>query len=488
MVLGWDNWPVSEEKQANDLLKKGLKHAEFGDVGLALECFAKGLELVPRNPVIHYNRGLLYQQSGRESEALEDYWVAVGEDPGFTEAWINQAFTLISLCRFQEALDAANRAIELQNNSPSAWLAKGNALKGIHALGQAVDAFGQGLQFTPDHRKLRTSLANTMRALGQVEEAITMLREIVAQFPDFAEAQRDLAHALLLNDEYLEGWKQNRWRWQTDSLIGVDRHQGIPEWIGQTLTGKCILLWDEQGFGDAIQFVRFVPWVMQYGGEVVLEVQPELVRLFESVEGAATVIARGEDLPDIDYQVSLLDLGDVFRTETFAVPNEMPYINISPTEVADNKPRVGVCWSGNPNHVNDRNRSMNFDFVRSWLGLDGIDFFSLQIGDKAGEGKGAPRLQPMPSKPEDFLDTARFIGSLDLVITIDSAIAHLAGALGKTVWLLLPFAPDWRWMLSREDSPWYPSVMLFRQTAAGDWGYPVEKIFKKLLNIRTENS
>ena len=475
------------EDQANALLQQGIQHAEAGDVGQALESFAEALVIVPGNPVVHYNRGLVFQKAGRREEALNDYRVATGEDPNFTEAWINQAYTLVCLDRFDEALGAADRAIQLQGNAPSAWLAKGNALKGMHALGQAAEAFAQGVQeVAPEHRELKTSLANTKRELGQVAESISLLREIVVQFPDFAEAQRDLAHALLLNGDYLEGWKQNRWRWRTGSLIGGERHQDIPEWTGQTLTGKRVLLWDEQGFGDAIQFVRFVPWVVESGAEVVLEVQPELVKLFQTVKGVGSVVARGDVLPQVDYQASLLDLGDVFRTDSFAVPDEVPYLAVEPIAFNTARPRVGLCWAGNPNHDNDRNRSVTFELIRPWLNLDGIDFFNLQFCGRAKEAGKEPRLQSMPTKPNDFLVTAQFVASLDLVITIDSAMAHLAGALGKPVWVLLPFAPDWRWMLSREHSHWYPSAALFRQSIPGDWDVPLQKITEKLLSFRKE--
>ena len=472
------------EDHANALLRQGIQHAEKGDVDQALESFDAALKLVPDNPVIHYNRGLVFQKTGAGEMALEEYRAVVEVDSAFTEAWVNQAFTLISLRRFEEALESADRAIRLEGNSPSAWLAKGNALKGGHALGQAADAFGQGLQFSPAHRELKASLANTLRELGQAKEAISLLRDTVAQHPDFAEAQRDLAHALLLNGDYIEGWKQNRWRWQTSSLIGGERHQDVSEWVGQPLTGKRILLWDEQGFGDAIQFVRFVPWVAELGAEVVLEVQAELVSLFQSVEGAATVIARGEDLPRVDFQISLLDLGDAFRTDSFAIPNTVPYLNVQKSTGGNDRPKVGLCWAGNPNHDNDQNRSIEFDIMRPWLELYGIDFYNLQFGDRAIDAGAESRLNSMPIKPKDFLDTAKFVDSLDLVITVDSAMAHLAGALGKPVWLLLPFAPDWRWMLSREDSPWYPTATLFRQKTPGDWSGPSNIIFKKLPEIR----
>lgn len=476
----WDNWPVPEEKQANDLLQQGIQCSEAGDVDRALQSLHEALALAPDHPVVHYNRGLVLQKVGRLEEALVDYRAATNSDPALTSAWVNQAFALIALGRYPQAIEAADWAIQQQNSEPSAWLAKGNALKGIHALGQAAEAFRQGVQLALEAKELKASLANTLRELGQVEESIVLLRETVVQFPDFAEAQRDLAHALLLNGEYLEGWKQNRWRWKTQSLAGGQRHQSIPEWTGQTLTGKRILLWDEQGFGDAIQFVRFVPWVAELGAEVVLEVQSGLVRLFQTVRGVTTVAARGEELPAVDYQVSLLDLGDVFKTDSFAIPNEVPYLEVLAEETKGEGLRVGICWAGNPMHDNDRNRSLNPELLQPVFSSEGIECHSLQVGVREVEAEGISGLTPLSFSPTDFFDTAKLIASMDVVISVDSAIAHLAGALGKEVWILLPFAPDWRWMLSGEDSLWYPSATLIRQNRAGNWGDPITKILQKL--------
>ena len=471
---------MPEDKQANDLLQQGIRCSEEGDVDRALQSLDDALALAPGNPIIHYNRGLMLQKVGLLEEALVDYRSATNSVPTLSRAWVNQAFALIALGRYTQAIEAADRSIQQQNLEPSAWLAKGNALKGIHALGQAAEAFRQGLQLAPEAKELKASLANTLRELGQAEKSIVLLRETIAQFPDFAEAQRDLAHALLLNGEYLEGWKQNRWRWKTQSLAGGQRHQSIPEWTGQTLTGKRILLWDEQGFGDAIQFVRFVPWISELGAEVVLEVQSGLVRLFQTVRGVSTVVARGEELPEVDYQVSLFDLGDVFKTDPFAIPNEVPYFDVLAQETKGERLRVGICWAGNPMHDNDRNRSLDPELLQPVFSSEGIECHSLQVGAREVEAESVPDLTALPFSPTDFFDTAKLIASMDVVISVDSAIAHLAGALGKEVWILLPFAPDWRWMLSGEDSSWYPSATLIRQNRAGNWGDPITKILQKL--------
>ena len=476
---------MPEQDRANALLQEGIERAKSGEIDEALRLFDQALEVVPENPVVNYNRGLAQQQAGSIEAAIVAYRAATEVLPDFTEAWINLSQALNLLSRCSEALEVAEKAVHINPNQPSAWLAKGNALRGLHALGQAADAFRSGVKLAPADGQLKVSLANTTRELGQLPEAIRLLREAVEEHPEFAEAHRDLAHALLLNGEYREGWAENRWRWGTGSLQDAKRHQSIPKWTGQPLTGKRVLVWDEQGFGDAIQFVRFVPWVAEMGAEVVFEAQPQLVRLFETVNGAGEVIPRGGALPPVDYQVSLLDLGGVFCSDPTSIPNATPYLHVGSESrsAAADRIKVGLCWAGNPCHDNDRNRSMDFELLRPLLELPCIDFVSLQVGPGVGEVLAAPSLKETPGDPVDFFETAQLVTTLDLVITIDSSVAHLAGALGQAVWVLLPYGPDWRWMLGREDSPWYPSATLLRQSEPGDWSGPIREIRRKITDL-----
>ncbi len=472
---------MTKEDRANALLQQGIERAKAGESNAALRLFDEARALVSDNPVVNYNAGLVQQQTGSVEAAVTAYRAAIGTQPEFTEAWINLSHALKQLGRYKEALETGERAIHLDAGNSSAWLAKGNALRGLRELAQAVETFRRGTEAVSENRELKVSLANTMRELGQVPEAIQLLRETIAEHSEFAEAHRDLAHALLLNGDYREGWHENRWRWGTGSLKGAKRHQLIPEWRGQSLTGKTILLWDEQGFGDAIQFVRFVPWAAEMGAEVVLEIQPELVRLFETVAGASAVLTRGESLPEVDYQSSLLDLPDVFCTEPPSIPNDMPYLHAGQATkfAASDRLRVGLCWAGNPSHDNDRNRSLDFTLLKPLLEMPGIDYFSLQVGSKAGEIAAEPKLQ-QPGRFCDFLDTAKFVVTLDLVITVDSSVAHVSGALGQAVWVLLPNAPDWRWSVDGKSTRWYPNTRLFRQPKGGDWESVIKKIGKKI--------
>ncbi|HAH98210.1 MAG TPA: hypothetical protein DCO70_02670, partial [Verrucomicrobiales bacterium] len=307
-----DKWPVPDQDRANELLQKAIEQAQSGGIIEAMRLFGQVLEIVPGNPVVLYNQGLAQQRAGMIEESVISYKAAIGFQPQFSEAWINLSQALMQLDRDVEALEAAETALKFEPSQSSAWLAKGNALRRLHKLDKATEAFQSGLQLTPADRQLKLSLANATRDLGQLNEAIQLLRETIEAHPDFAEAHRDLAHALLLNGEYQEGWIENRWRWDTASMLGAKRHQSIPEWTGQPLAGRRILIWDEQGFGDSIQFVRYVPWVSEMGGEILLEVQPQLVRLFETIEGTYEIFNRGAEISRVDYQVPLINLPDVF--------------------------------------------------------------------------------------------------------------------------------------------------------------------------------
>ncbi len=475
---------MPDQDRANELLQKAIEQAQSGGIIEAMRLFSQVLEIVPGNPVVLYNQGLAQQRAGMIEESVISYKAAIGFQPQFSEAWINLSQALMQLDRDVEALEAAETALKFEPSQSSAWLAKGNALRRLHKLDKATEAFQSGLQLTPADRQLKLSLANATRDLGQLNEAIQLLRETIEAHPDFAEAHRDLAHALLLNGEYQEGWIENRWRWDTASMLGAKRHQSIPEWTGQPLAGRRILIWDEQGFGDSIQFVRYVPWVSEMGGEILLEVQPQLVRLFETIEGTYEIFNRGAEISRVDYQVPLINLPDVFCSDPNSVPNSVPYLKVDPSFVGKSgKVRVGLCWAGNPVHDNDRNRSLQFELFKPLLELTGIDFVGLQIGSHASENIPRIYFTDILQDPVDFYETAELVASLDLVITVDTAVAHLTGALGRKLWVLLPFAPDWRWMLSRDSSLWYPNAKLFRQPAPGNWVEPVLKIREKLINF-----
>ena len=292
--------------------------------------------------------------------------------------------------------------------------------------------------------------------------------------PDLAEAHWNLALALLATGDFERGWQEHEWRWRAN-VIGPEQSFRQPLWLGaEDLTGKTILLHNEQGLGDALQFVRYAPQVRQRGARVVLRVQRPLLSLMAGLAGADHVIAEGDALPEFDYHCPLLSLPLAFGTHLQNIPAGIPYLHPAADRLAKwqsilgerTAPRIGLAWSGNPAHKNDRNRSIALKQLLPLLSVPGVRFVSLQRDlreDDAAVLGNLPALVSIGAQLDDFADTAAAISLLDLVITVDTAVAHLAGALGKPVWVLLPFAPDWRWLLKREDSPWYPTARLFRQ-------------------------
>jgi len=272
--------------------------------------------------------------------------------------------------------------------------------------------------------------------------------------------------------------------------VGDERRLTQRRWKGEPLDEARILLYAEQGLGDTLQFVRYVPLVAARNGQVLLEVQPALRRLLSKVDGAFEVISRGADLPEFTWQCPLLSLPLAFATEVSTIPAQVPYITPDPAEVEAWRPRlqgekrrIGVAWGGNPEHHRDRLRSIPLAQLAPLLDLPGTTFYSLQVGAGAEQTKQLPpgaRLIDLTASLKDFADTAALVAHLDLVISVDSSVAHLAGAMAKPVWVLLNKGPDWRWLLDREDSPWYPTARLFRQATAGDWRDVVGRVEAEL--------
>jgi len=309
--------------------------------------------------------------------------------------------------------------------------------------------------------------------------------------------------ALLLTGNFREGWREYEWRWETKYLISSRRTFPQRLWDGSDIKGLTILLHAEQGFGDTIQFIRYAPLVARRGAKIIFECPKELISLLRSVEGIEEVIVRGETLPEFNLHCPLLSLPLAFDTTLETIPAMIPYITNDPTytekwknkiDWADSRFRIGLAWAGNPGFKQNRYRNCELENFLPLTQLPRVIFYSLQKGEEAKEAKHPPggmKIIDLTEDIHDFSDTAAFIENIDLVISIDTAVTHLAGAMGRPVWTLLPFSPEWRWMLNREDSPWYPTMRLFRQSSHGDWESVislVEKNLSELLENMTSNN
>jgi tetratricopeptide (TPR) repeat protein len=373
---------------------------------------------------------------------------------------------------------------EFQNNL-------GLALAAADRETDAVAAYRAALSLKPDHAVAWNNFGLALQAQNDVRLAIDAFRHALALKPDFAHARWNLALALLLDGQFAEGWREYDARLALPEL-GRDRHvlPGAP-WDGSSPAGKTLLLYPEQGLGDALQFARYAAVLADAGVRCIIRCSEALSPLLATIPGVTEVCRDDEPPPRYDAHLPLLSLPRVFGTTPETIPATVPYIAVADPKRAASRAAVtqagagrtvGLAWAGNPAHANDRHRSVPLAALAPWFAVPGIAWFSLQQGEAAAQiaaTPGAGQLVPLPSDAA-LVDTAALIAELDLVITVDTSIAHLAGALGRPAWVMLPFAPDWRWQLGRDDSPWYPTLRLFRQPRPRDWRSVVARVQARL--------
>jgi tetratricopeptide (TPR) repeat protein/glycosyltransferase involved in cell wall biosynthesis len=438
--------PPDDQEQAIRLMQAG-NQVRTQDSAAAIHHYRQALAVNPQDYRIHNNLGVTLRQQGNLTDAIAAYSDAIALHPTFADAHYNL----------------------------------GNAWREVGDHMAAVYHYRRSLAAQPDSTNAWNNLGNSLKELGQVPAAAQAYEQAIALEPDHASAHHNLGYVQLLQGDLSVGFANYEWRWQVKNFK-APRHWSVPQWDGRSLLSDSdnpttIVLHGEQGLGDAIQFCRYAQRVAELGGRVMLEVRQPLVRLLATAPGVAEVIDRDRPLPPVDVHAPLMSLPHILGTSLDTIPATVPYLfppDDAPTlptrDRPNSAPKVGLVWAGSPTHLNDHQRSIPLSLFRDVLDLP-IQLYSLQKGDAAQqlEQLGNHSIIHLGDRLQDFADTAGAIAQLDLVITVDTAVAHLAGALGKPVWVLLPFAPDWRWLLDRADSPWYPTMRLFRQSAAGDW-------------------
>jgi Tfp pilus assembly protein PilF len=419
--------------------------------------------------------GLALLQAGRPREAIVQFRKALAMAPELPDVAVSLGCALHLLGNYQEAVAAYDAALAMAPALAPAWNNRGNALLALCRHGDAGASYSRALELAPELQDARVALATCYQALGRVEEALAACETVLEADPGHAEAHWNRALLLLLKGDYRQGWREYEWRWRKRGFTSPLRDFPQPRWQGEPIPGRTILVHAEQGFGDTLQFCRYVPLVAARGDQVVFECHPPLVPLMESLAGdSVRVIALGEPLPSFDLHIPLLSLAGIFDTTVESVPTEVPYVAppadclpfLAGQNIDNGCLRVGLCWAGKA--YPDPGRSCPAELLTPLAEIDNVSWYSLQVGWE--------RALPLPMTDftghiRDFGDTAALIAQLDLVITVDTSVAHLAGALGKPVWVMLPaYKTDWRWLDARSDSPWYPEVMrLFRQPRRGDW-------------------
>ena len=469
------------------LANLGMTLATLNRDADALVTLDKALALAPANVEAHNNRGNVLLKLGRPAEALATFDQALALEPRFLGARANRGNALVQLGRFDEALAEYDAVLSAHPSHAETNFNRGNALASLGRQQDAIAAFDRALALRPNYVKALINRGIALQACNRFQEALTSLRQVLALDKDSADAHHNEALALLTLGDYRRGLEQYEWRWQRTGMP-PRRKFGKPLWLGEyPLARKTILLHAEQGLGDTIQFVRYAPLLARSGAKVVLEVQPEVKGLLARVEGIASTVARGEQLPDYDVHCPVGSLPHALRTDVATIPAEIPYLSADAERIAKWReriealpsPRIALAWAGSSGHANDRNRSIACSRLAPLFALEPASFVSIQrdlCGDDAELLARTPRLTHVGDELEDFEDTAAVAALVDVVISVDTSVVHLAGAMGRPTWILLPFCPDWRWMLDRDDSPWYPTARLFRQSKPGDWDSVIGRV------------
>lgn len=463
------------------LSNRGNALKELQRLDEALASFDRALAVQPRYAEAHVNRAVVLQELKRLDEALASCDRALAIRPDFVEALSNRGSVLHDLKRFDEALASCDRALALRPQYADAHANRASALHTLKRFEEALACCDRAAALQPNLPKAHYNRGNALRMLGRFEEAVASYQRECAARPDFAEAHYNEALCRLLIGDLRRGWDEHEWRWRTKELGQGRRDFPQPLWAGgEEIAGRTILIHAEQGFGDIIQFCRYVPLVADRGARVILEVPPALYELMGSLRGAAQVVCTGHPLPRFDLHCPLLSAPRAFGTDLASIPAAMPYLRAAEERKAHwsarlgprTRPRIGIAWSGYQAHKNDHNRSIALDAFSSIFAGSDVSLVSVQREVRDADAatlRERSDVLHFGDELTSFADTAALISALDLVVSVDTGVAHLAGALAKPVWVLLPFIPDWRWLLDRDDSPWYPTVRLFRQDAMCAW-------------------
>ena len=480
-----------DPNSANGYVNMGVALTGLKKFDLALSKYSAALELDSEDEEIWFNKGNTLCALIRYDEALIHYEKALTLRPDFTEAYSQKGNALHELKRFDEAIFHYDKVLSLKPDYAEGWTNKGVILHQLKRFDEAILHYEKALSLKPDYHEAWSNKGVTLHELKHFDEALAHYDKALSLKPDYHEASWNKSLSLLLQGDFENGLPlyESRWDLENGSEIVGKRFFDKPTWLGiNSLKDKIILLYAEQGLGDSIQFCRYVKLVAGLGSKVILEVPQSLAGLMKGLEGVSQLVIKGEDLPFFDYQCPLLSLPLAFKTNLNTIPNPSRYINLDnhSNKIMEwkerlglkTKPRVGLVWSGNSNHKNDHNRSLLLQEILPFLSNQ-YEYISLQKEvreiDKLTLGSN-PHILSFNSYLNDFLDTAALIDNLDLVISVDTSVAHLSAALEKKTLVLLPGVPDWRWLFDREDSPWYSSIKLYRQPVIGDWNSVLDRV------------
>jgi tetratricopeptide (TPR) repeat protein len=482
------DFPDALVNLSNGLMEKGA-NAE------AAPLLRRVIKMRPRDVNVRLNlaRALILSEQAAEAVALLEETLAFAPDT--PAALINLGVALKKLGRTDRAIAAYRQALDKAPNDAGALNNLGTALQEEDRYDEALEQFEKALAARPGYADAHLNKSLVLRHLGRIEDSIEEARTAVRLKPDLAEAQTSLGFGLLMKGRLREGFAAYEWRSRMADFSSPKRHFQSPVWTGEDPAGKTILVHDEQGVGDAIQFARYAPMLKARGARVILECNTQLSRLFGRMRNIDQVVGRSPSPPPHDAHVSLLSLPHLLGTTLETVPDEIPYLSVDPNAVDDwrrrlgprrhGRLRVGLVWAGNPEFREDRNRSPGLAAFLPLLGTPDVEFFALQKGPGRKDLPGLKDRLPssfvdLGEEIKDFVDTAAIMMNLDLIISSCTAPPHLAGALARPVWVVLPAACDWRWLDQGATTPWYPGMRLFRQEKRGDWAPVIDRVAASL--------
>lgn len=479
----------NQPDEPNCLHLLGLIALQMNEVNSAHDLFLQVLKVAPNNPHVYLNLGVTFKAMGDMASAQTAYQNALALNPDLPEAHYNLAAILAEIDQAQ-SVEAYRRAISLRPDWAEAYNGLGVVLQQQGKLNDAIANYKHAASLKPQWFLPYHNLAETFIAQGEPDLAIEYFRKSIEREPGFPVSHFDLATQLLQHGSFAEGWSEFEWRFNNGGRTPKREGFDVPVWDGSQLDGGTILIWSEQGFGDVIQFVRYAPLVQQRVTNVWLQTDGRLARLMETCSGLSKVVTDEQPNGDFDFQIPLMSLPRIFGTTLDTVPRDVPYLSapacdhpaLAALKASTSRLRIGILWESGASYLNHEWRDCSPADFHRLSKIPEVSLYSLQFGDSKEKLEDYPDLQitDLSSAIGDFATTAAFVDALDLIVTVDTAMAHLAGALGKRVWTLLNHSCDWRWLLDRNDSPWYPTMTLFRQTTFGSWTSVFEEVEQTL--------
>ena len=488
-IGSYDKAIALNRRFADAFYNRGNALAGLKKYSAAIENYNRAISLKNDFVEAYYNRGNAHSAVRSFELALKSYDQAIAIKPSYAEAHSNRGCVLKELNHLPAALESCNRAIALKPRYVEAHANRGAVLKELNDLSGALASYDDAIAGKSDYAEAFSGRGNVFKGLNQLDASIANYNRALALDPGYVDAIYNRSLVYLLSGDFEKGWTDYESRWQSESAARFNEKRSFkqPLWLGnESLKGKTILIYGEQGLGDRIQFSRYVKSVADLDAKVILEVPRALLKVLSRLDGLCQIVEKGMPLPDFDLQCPMLTLPLALKTRLSTIPLAKGYLSSDELSVqrwheklrGSGSPRIGLVWSGSKLHLNDRNRSMTLARLLRAL-PNGLQYISLQkeVRDHDLETlKSNHNILDISENLTDFSDTAAACECMDLIISVDTSVAHLSGALGKRTWILLPFAPDWRWLLERDDCPWYSAVKLYRQQSHDDWDATLERV------------